>query len=59
MWSALVSLSLLSACVSGGATKGSGCSWVKPIYVSGKDVLTSDTIRQIVIHNETWEAICQ
>ena len=53
----LVSLSLLSACAPNGAAT-SACSGWKPIYVSRADVLTADTARQILAHNETGARIC-
>lgn len=35
------------------------CSWVKIISISSKDVLTDQTAREILTHNETVEAICK
>jgi hypothetical protein len=35
------------------------CIWVKPIYISNKDVLTPGTARQILTLNEIWETQCQ
>ena len=35
-----------------------GCSWAKPIYVSGQDVLTDGTAKQIRDHDETGARIC-
>lgn len=35
------------------------CDWVRPLYISNKDGLTAGTARQILAHNETWEARCQ
>lgn len=49
-------------CISGCATNGSvidtACAWVRPIMVSRDDVLTDETARSILIHNETWERVC-
>lgn len=53
---ALTTLALASGCVDGSATDF--CSVAQPIFVSRDDVLTTDTVRQLVAHNETWEAIC-
>jgi hypothetical protein len=55
---------LLTLCVSGCATNGpeiidTGCSWVRPIMVSNADVLTDETAREILTHNEAWSAICE
>lgn len=35
------------------------CDWVRPVYVSKDDVFTPGTARQILAHNETWEAQCK
>lgn len=35
------------------------CDWVRPIYIHAIDVLTPGTARQVLAHNETWEAKCQ
>lgn len=35
-----------------------GCSWTGLILISKKDVLSDGTARQILAHNETWEANC-
>ena len=55
MW--LASLTLLAGCASGGAGT-SPCSGWRPIYISRSDVLTPDTARQILAHNETGARIC-
>ena len=53
---ALTTTLLVSACGGGSATDF--CAVAVPIYVSKDDALTVETVRQIVVHNETWEAIC-
>ena len=35
------------------------CQWVAPIYIRKSDVLTIQTARSILNHNETWEANCK
>jgi len=50
---------LLMSCATNGVATDSGCGWVKPIYISKKDVLTDGTARAILKHNETWQKICQ
>jgi hypothetical protein len=35
-----------------------GCDWTRPILVSDDDVFTPRTARQILRHNDTWEALC-
>ena len=35
------------------------CQWVAPIYIRKSDVLTIQTARAILNHNETWEANCK
>lgn len=56
MWLALTTLLLASACVDGSATDF--CAIAQPIFVGRDDVLTTETVRQVVAHNETWEALC-
>lgn len=53
----LASLSFASACASGPAD--SYCAVAVPIFVDAADVLTTETVRQIVAHNETWERLCR
>lgn len=53
---------LLTACAtSGPATEvvDAGCYWTRPIYISREDILTDETARQILVHNETWELRCR
>ena len=54
---ALVSLLLTACATSGPATDG--CEWTRYILVGRQDVLTEDTARQILAHNETREQICR
>lgn len=49
-------LVLLSGCQSG---QGSYCLIARPVYISKKDVLTINTARDILRHNETWEHLCK
>lgn len=35
-----------------------GCSWAKPIIVSGDDVLTDGTAKQILEHDQTGAKVC-
>jgi len=35
-----------------------GCKWNRPILISKSDNLTDGTARQILAHNETWNANC-
>jgi hypothetical protein len=56
--SALVSALLLSGCGTPGPVPSDGCSWTRPILVSGDDVLTEDTAGQVLAHNETGARIC-
>ena len=61
MWSArlagLVLMLFMGGCVSGSGIN-SGCEWSAPIFVSKDDVLTDGTARAILVHNETWLAVC-
>ena len=34
------------------------CSWARPIFVSGQDVLTDQTAKAILAHNETGAKRC-
>lgn len=54
---ALATLLLASACQSGPATDF--CAVVQPVYISRSDVLSDDTVRQILVLNETWERLCR
>lgn len=51
-------LLLLTGCWTSGPVTDGACGWVKPVYISRNDVLTDETARQILVHNETWEATC-
>ena len=35
------------------------CAWVKPISVSKKDVLTDQTVAEILAHNKKYETFCK
>nr|DAR80770.1 MAG TPA: hypothetical protein [Caudoviricetes sp.] len=35
-----------------------GCDWVRPIYISKDDSLTTQTARDILIHNRKWKVVC-
>lgn len=48
---------LLSACASGGAAT-EFCVVGRPILISRADVLTDDTARQLLSHNETGARVC-
>jgi hypothetical protein len=56
VWLALATLLLASACSAGSATDF--CVLAQPIFISRADQLTDETVRQLLAHNETWEAIC-
>lgn len=57
-------LILMLACLSGCATSAApavidtACTSFKPILPSRQDVLTDETKRQILVHDETWSAKC-
>lgn len=36
------------------------CDWVTPIYLAKSeiDVMTAESLRQILAHNETWQKKC-
>jgi hypothetical protein len=51
---------LLAACAqTPGPVSDTACLWVKPIYVSPADVLTTNTAAQILDHDEKWKANCK
>lgn len=52
---------LLTACATSGPATvvDAGCYWTRPIYIGREDVLTDETARQILVHNETWELRCR
>ena len=50
-------MTFVSACQSISVTDG--CSWVQVITVSRQDVLTDQTAREIVSHNEKVEKFCR
>lgn len=52
-----MTLMFVSACKSGPVID-TGCAWVQPILISKKDVLTDETARAVLTHNESWEAAC-
>lgn len=54
----LLSLSLLTSCGDTGRGTDVCLPW-RPILVSKKDVLTEDTARQILTHNETGRTVCK
>jgi len=56
---AICAIGLLSGCVA--VPSNSYCDIARPIYFSGEEVVESideDLLRDIITHNETWEAIC-
>lgn len=56
-WLLLVSLLLWSCCARNGV-ENPYCRISQPILISQKDEMSDETARQILTHNETWEAIC-
>jgi len=50
---------LLTSCLGSGHEVNNSCPLIEPILVSEDDVLTDGTARQILIHNEMWERLCQ
>lgn len=66
MLSVCLSALLLTACATVGRATDpapvvvvdTACKWVAPIYISKADVLTDETARQILAHNETYMTVC-
>ena len=50
---------LLTSCLTSGNAVNNSCSLIEPILISDEDRLTNSTARQILIHNEAWEQLCQ
>ena len=50
---------LLTSCLTNGNAVTDSCSLIEPILISDEDRLTNSTARQILIHNEAWEQLCQ
>lgn len=63
MFKLRLAVCLLMTCVSGCSVNGhvidTSCAWAKPIILSKRDILTDNTARQILAHNETWERLCR
>ena len=47
-------MSLTAACANINAPVA-GCEWVRPIIVADNDVLTRETKRALLVHNEAYE----
>lgn len=54
----MLALALSLPSCSGTGSSGSGCGWVRPIYVSPADQLTEQTARAVLAHDKAWKAIC-
>jgi len=56
---AVLTLTFMSGCVAGpDLTESDYCILATPIWLSSEDILTPQTARAILSHNETWEALC-
>jgi hypothetical protein len=53
-----LSVGLTAGCGTDPRWIGENCDWAKPIRPSRQDVLTEDTLAQIVAHNEIGERLC-
>jgi hypothetical protein len=51
-------LALLTGCAATGPAIDPCGAW-RPIYVSRADVLTDETARQVLVHNETGRRLCR
>lgn len=62
MFKKLIVLTFLSAQIAGCGIRqdvpAAACDWASPIWISRQDHLSAETLRQIVIHNETGERLC-
>jgi hypothetical protein len=63
MWFAFLIAMCVSSCGVSGPVRqiDTACDWVRPILIapSEVDTLTDDTARQILAHNEAFEAACE
>ncbi|WP_223263930.1 hypothetical protein [Leclercia adecarboxylata] len=55
---------LIASCMTRGSALvvvDTACDWVKPIYLTDRDidVLDRQTKKDILTHNKTWQANCQ
>lgn len=48
----------LTGCATSGPVASDGCLWTDFILIHPDDVLTEETLRAIIKHDETREAIC-
>jgi hypothetical protein len=57
---AVASLLALTGCATSERVQmvDTSCDWVKPIYVSKKDVLTDKTASDILVHDKKWKTFC-
>ena len=55
----LLSLVLLTGCVSRDGYVRNHCLLDQPIMISIADLLTDETAQQIETHNETWAQVCE
>lgn len=54
----ILSTGLTAGCAIDPGRYGEACDWAEPIKPSRADVLTDDTLAQIVAHNEIGERLC-
>lgn len=64
----LASLTLTGCCTTSGVSEpqvvyktkivDTACDWTAPIYVDARDVLTDDTARAVLAHNNAGAKIC-
>ena len=59
MWMRMVMLAWLAVSLAGcGIRVTAECDWAEPIRPSRADILTPDTQRQILAHNEVGAKLC-
>ena len=54
----LLATILISGCATNGVVTDS-CTWIKPILISKRDVLTKGTADQVLSHNLSWKEFCK
>ncbi len=55
----LLALTSLPGCAKSGRVVSEYCLLAKPVYLSAGDILTQETLREIIAGNELWEMTCK
>lgn len=58
VWLAPILLSVSACAAAGPVPTPDACVWARPIWLHPDDHLTDRTETAILVHNETWVAVC-